>query len=270
MPETPTTATARVPASAIVRSAMLDQLTGVAHAFFGRGGGVSTGLYASLNAGPGSDDDPAAVAENRARIAASMGVKPDRLLSAHQIHSADAMVVDAPFAGERPRVDGLVTRAPTLALSVLSADCAPILLADPIARVVGAAHAGWKGAVGGVIEATIRRMTGLGAAPGRIVAAIGPCIAQASYEVGPEFHAAILSSDPDADRLFAPGAGDRLLFDLKGFCARRLRAAGVSAVDVLPHDTCALADDFFSNRRRNHAGEPDYGRNLSAIRLTGG
>jgi polyphenol oxidase len=242
-------------------------LGGVEHGFFGRRGGVSTGIYASLNAGPGSGDDPAAVALNRQRIAAAMGLKPDRLLSAWQVHSADALVVSGPFEGERPQVDGLVTRAPGLGLSVLTADCAPILLADPIARVAGAVHAGWKGALGGVIEAALARMVGLGAAPTRIVAAIGPCIGQDSYEVGPEFMAAFTAAEPGSARFFKPGQGDRLLFDLKGHCAGRLRAAGVGAIDVLPHDTCASPEDFFSNRRRVKAGEPDYGRNLAIIKL---
>jgi polyphenol oxidase len=250
-----------------VRSEMLSLLAGVEHAFFGRRGGVSSGIYTSLNAGPGSGDDPAHVLENRRRIAAAMGVKPERLLSAWQVHSADALVVDGPFDGERPKVDGLVTRCPGLGLTVLTADCAPILLADPTTRVVAAVHAGWKGALSGVIETALERMVSLGASKARIVAAIGPCIAQASYEVGPEFAATFSAGDPTSARFFIAGEGDRLLFDLKRFCAARLRGAGVGAVDLLPHDTCALADDFFSNRRRTKAGEPDYGRNLAAIRV---
>lgn len=250
-----------------VRSEMLSQLAGVDHAFFGRRGGVSEGIYASLNAGRGSADDPAHVAVNRSRIASALGVKSERLLSAWQVHSAEALVVDGPFDAERPKVDALVTRCPGLALSVLTADCAPILLADPTARVVASVHAGWKGALAGVIESALERMAGLGASKGRIVAAIGPCIAQASYEVGPEFAAAFIAADPANVRFFVDGKGDRLLFDLKRYCASRLRKAGVGAVDVLEHDTCALDDEFFSNRRRTIAGEPDYGRNLAAIRL---
>jgi polyphenol oxidase len=250
-----------------VRSAMLSQLAGIAHGFYGRAGGVSSGIYESLNAGPGSNDLAANVAENRRRIAVDMGVTPDRLMSAYQVHSADAIMVDKPFSGERPKVDALVTRCPSLATTILTADCAPVLFADPSARIVAAAHAGWKGAIGGILEATLEKMVKLGASKGRIVAAIGPCIAQASYEVGPEFVATFIDADPTYDRFFIPGNDDRSLFDLKRFCAARLRTAGVGAIDVLPHDTCALTDDFFSNRRRNLAGEPDYGRNLSAIRI---
>jgi hypothetical protein len=259
--------TAASPGLTIVQSTMLAQLGGVDHAFFGRQGGMSEGIYASLNAGPGSDDDPAAVLANRKRISARLAVTPDRLLSAHQVHSAEAAVVDGPFDGPRPQVDGLVTRCPSLAVTVLTADCAPILFADPTARVVAAAHAGWKGALTGVLEATLARMVRLGASKTRLIAAVGPCIAQESYEVGPEFRDRFLAADPDNARFFTDGAGDRAHFDLKRYCASRLRAAGVGAVDVLPHDTCALAGDYFSNRRRTLAGEPDYGRNLSAIRL---
>jgi polyphenol oxidase len=251
-----------------VRSAMLSQLSGITHGFYGRTGGVSTGIYESLNAGPGSNDDSANVTENRRRIALDMGVTPDRLMSAYQVHSADALMVDKPFSGERPKVDALVTRCPSLATTILTADCAPILFADPSARIVAAAHAGWKGALGGILEATLEKMCKLGASKSRIVAAVGPCIGQASYEVGPEFVATFINSDGAYERFFIPGTDDRSFFDLKRFCAARLRVAGVGAIDVLPHDTCALADDFFSNRRRNLMGEPDYGRNLSAIRIT--
>jgi polyphenol oxidase len=251
-----------------LKSDMLSQLSGIVHGFYGRVGGVSTGIYESLNAGPGSDDDAANVIENRRRIAVDMGVTPDRLMTAYQVHSADALMVDKPFSAERPKVDALVTRCPSLATSILSADCAPILFADPSARIVAAAHAGWKGAIGGILEATLEKMCKLGASKSRIVAAIGPCIARASYEVGPEFVAHFIDVDANYGRFFVPGDADRSLFDLKRFCASRLRTAGVGAIDVLPHDTCALSADFFSNRRRNQAGEPDYGRNLSAIRIT--
>ena len=247
---------------------MLSQLSGIKHGFYGRLGGVSTGIYESLNAGFGSDDDASHVTENRRRIASDMGVTVDRLLTAYQVHSADAVMVDKPFTGERPKVDALVTRCPSLATTILSADCAPILFADPSARIVAAAHAGWKGAIGGIIEATIEKMCKLGASKTRIVAAIGPCIAQASYEVGPEFVATFTDADSANQRFFIPGDNDRSYFDLKRYCAARLRSAGVGAIDVLPHDTCSLTHDFFSNRRRNQAGEPDYGRNLSAIRIT--
>jgi YfiH family protein len=250
-----------------VRSVMLTQLSGIAHGFYGRTGGVSTGIYDSLNAGLGSNDDAAHVAENRRRIAVDLGVTPDRLLTPYQTHSALAVNVDKPFVGERPKVDALVTRCPSLATSVVTADCAPILLADPSARIVAAAHAGWRGALTGIVEATIEKMCLLGAAKSRIIAAVGPCIAQSSYEVGPEFVAQFLQADTAYARFFVPGVGDRSLFDLKHFCAARLRAIGVGAIDVLPHDTCALEATFFSNRRRTLAGEADYGRNLSAIRI---
>jgi polyphenol oxidase len=250
-----------------IRSAMLSALTGIAHGFYGRSGGVSSGIYESLNAGTGSHDDLANVTENRRRIAVDLGVTPDRLMTAYQIHSAEAIMVDKPFSGERPKVDALVTRCPSLATSILTADCAPVLFVDPTARIVAAAHAGWKGAVSGILEVTLEKMCKLGAAKSRIVAAIGPCIAQASYEVGPEFVAHFVGLNNANERFFVPGNGDRSQFDLKRFCAARLRAAGLGAIDVLPHDTCSLDADFFSNRRRNLAGEPDYGRNLSAIRI---
>jgi YfiH family protein len=254
-------------APSAARSSLLAALAGVRHGFFGRQGGVSTGIYASLNAGAGSSDDPAAVAENRTRIAAAFGLPPERLLSAYQIHSAEAVVVDGPWTGERPRADGLVTRCPSLAVSALAADCAPVLLADATARVVAAAHAGWRGALSGVLDRTVAAMVRAGAAKTRIVAAIGPCIAQASYEVGPEFEATFLADDAANARFFLPGEGDRRQFDLKAYCAARLRAAGVAAVDVLAEDTCAEEERFFSNRRAFRRGEADFGRNLSVIAL---
>lgn len=261
-------ATAPDGALTVLRSDLLSNLTGIDHAFFGRTGGVSEGIYHSLNAGPGSDDNPQHVAENRRRIADALGVSSERLLTAWQVHSARAEIVSGPFGSQRPQCDGLVTRCPKLAVSALSADCAPVLLADATARVVAAAHAGWQGALAGVLEATLAEMKRLGAAPARIVAAVGPCIGQASYETGPEFKARLLAADSANERFFIAGCGDRSLFDLKRYCAARLRAAGVSAVDVLAHDTFADETRFFSNRRRTHRGEPDYGRNLSAIRLT--
>jgi YfiH family protein len=250
-----------------VRSEMLSQLSGIEHGFYGRVGGVSLGIYESLNAGSGSDDDKANVIENRRRIAEDMGVTRDRLMSAYQVHSTVAITVDKPFSSERPEADALVSRCPSLATTILTADCAPVLLADPSARVIAAAHAGWKGALGGILEATIEKMCKLGAARSRIVAAVGPCIAQASYEVGPEFVTRFTEIDPSNERFFITGVDDRSLFDLKLFCAARLSGAGLGAIDVMPHDTCALSSEFFSNRRRNLAGEIDYGRNLSAIRI---
>jgi YfiH family protein len=240
-------------------------LAGVAHGFFGRAGGVSTGIYASLNAGTGSKDGDDAVRENRRRIAAAFGVQPQQLVGVHQVHSARAVFVDAPWRGERPHADALVTATPGLVLSVLTADCAPVLLADSDARVVAAAHAGWKGALAGVLDETVRLMREHGAR--RISAAIGPCIHQASYEVGPEFEARFLASDPAHARHFAPGRGDRSQFDLPGFCAARLGALDVARVEVLPLDTCARTGDLFSHRRSVRETEGDYGRNCAAIAL---
>ncbi len=240
----------------------------VKHGFFGRVGGVSSGLYESLNAGPGSDDDPGAVAENRARIAATLGAEsPEHFVSMYQIHSAEAVALDGPCIGERPRADGLATRTPGLALCVLAADCAPVLFADSEAGVVGACHAGWRGALSGVCEATLDKMAELGADIGRVSAAIGPCIAAPSYEVGPEFKAEFLSQQGWSARYFGSGAGDRSHFDLPGYLLGRLARAGVRRAEWVGRDTCALEDAYFSNRRRNQRGEPDYGRNASVIML---
>lgn len=237
------------------------------HGFFGRDGGASTGLYASLNAGPGSHDDPDAVAENRRRIGRHFGVGPERLVSVYQIHSANAVPVSGPWRGERPQADAMVTATPNLALCILAADCAPLLFADAHAGVIGAAHAGWKGALGGVIEATVAAMEQLGATRARIAAAIGPCIGQDSYEVGPEYETQFVAADAANARFFRAGAGDRRQFDLKAYCAARLASARVTQIDILPHDTCALARNYFSNRRAVKQGEPDFGRNASVIML---
>lgn len=241
-------------------------LAGVRHGFFGRAGGVSTGIYASLNAGTGSNDDPAAIAENRRRIAAAFGAAPTHLVGVHQVHSPHAVFIDAPWPGERPEADALVTTTPGLVLSVLTADCAPILLADEKAGVVAAAHAGWKGALGGVIGAAVSAMAAQGAQPARIKAAIGPCIHQQSYEVGPEFEARF-ADDASFAGFFSPGPGDRLLFDLPRFCVGRLHVAGVEQVDVLPLDTYALPAALHSHRYSVHQGWGDYGRNCAAISL---
>jgi len=237
-------------------------LAGVRHGFFGRKGGVSAGIYASLNAGTGSNDDGAAVAENRRRIAAAFGA--DGLLGVHQIHSPEAVLASGPWAGERPHADALVTTTPGLVLSVLTADCAPVLLADAQAGVIGAAHAGWKGALGGVLESTVALMRERGARA--IRAAIGPTIHQASYEVGPEFEAKFLADDAAAARFFAPGPSGKAHFDLPAFCAARLGALGIEA-EILPHDTYSAAALWHSCRRAVHRGEPDYGRNCAAIAL---
>ncbi len=238
------------------------------HAFFGRQGGVSRGIHASLNAGLGSTDDPVAVRENRRRIAAHLGIAAPMLHSCRQIHSSDVVTLDSPIeTAERPRADALVTNRPALAVCVLTADCAPVLFADPEAGVVGAAHAGWKGALGGVLDNTVAAMVALGAHRNRIRAVIGPCIAQPSYEVGPEFHARFVDHDRGNGRWFiASDKPDHHRFDLPGYCMARMRAAGIAA-HWTGDDTCADADRFFSYRRATHNGEPDYGRHLSAIMI---
>jgi hypothetical protein len=238
-------------------------LASVRHGFFGREGGVSQGIYATLNAGAGSCDDADAVGENRRRIAAALGVGPERLVGARQVHSPTAIFVEGPWAGERPQADALVTTTKGLALSVLSADCAPVLLADAHAGVIGAAHAGWRGAFGGVLEATVALMRERGAA--KIAAAIGPCIAQANYEVGSEFKQVFLDADAAYARFFSDEFGVKAHFDLAGFCAHRLAALGIEA-EIVDADT--LADlNLFSHRRSQREGETDYGRNCSAICL---
>jgi len=238
------------------------------HGFLGRTGGVSTGLYASLNVGLGSGDDPEAVRENRARALAAVAPGA-RLVTLHQLHSATAVIAgDWPDAA-RPHADALVTDRPGLALGILTADCAPILFEDRAARVIGAAHAGWKGALGGVIEATVAAMEGLGARRSRIAAAIGPCIAQASYEVGEGFRARFLADDPANDRFFAAGRPGHAMFDLEAYCLARLAAAGVAGAEALGADTLADTERFFSYRRATLAGEGDYGRQLSLIALPG-
>ncbi len=240
----------------------------IRHGFFTRQGGVSNGIYAGLNTGTGSDDDPPAVAENRRRIAEWMGVGTDRLLSAWQIHSPDALVVTGPFPGERPQVDALVTDRPGLAIGASHADCGPILFADPRAGVIGAAHAGWKGALTGVLESTIAAMETLGADRDNIVAVLGPSISQANYEVGPEFMARFIAADQDNKQWFIPSAkAGHHMFDLNGYTVARLRAAGVNGSQL---GLCTYADEdrFFSYRRTTHRGEPDYGRHLSVIAIS--
>ncbi len=250
----------------VVQSAPLTAAAGISHAFFTRGGGVSTGLYRGLNAGIGSDDAGEAVAENRRRAARFLaGV--DDILTPWQIHSPAVVAVDAPFGSTRPKADAVVTATPDLAIGVVTADCGPVLFADAEARVVGAAHAGWKGAVGGVLEATIEAMERLGARRGSIVASLGPTITQDSYEVGAGMADDIVAGDGEASRFFAPGAApDKRQFDLPGLIVSRLTRAGVSASFV---GACTYRDEarFFSYRRTTHRGEPDYGRQISAIAL---
>lgn len=242
-----------------------DALTGVKHGFFGRGGGVSSGIYASLNAGTGSNDDPAAIAENRRRIAAAFGAPAMHLVGVHQVHSPDAVFIEAPWPGERPKADALVTTTPGLVISVLTADCTPVLLADRQAGVIGAAHAGWKGAIGGVLASTVALMREHGAR--NIATAIGPTIHQASYEVGPEFEVRFCEADATNARYFAPGAGDRRLFNLPAYCADQLRALGIERIETLPLDTYAHPAALHSHRRSVHEKLGDYGRNCAAISL---
>lgn len=242
----------------VIRSDAL-ALRGIRHGFFTREGGVSSGLYSTLNAGAGSDDDPAAVAENRRRIAEWMGVEPDALVTMNQTHSVDVLAVTAPV--HRPKVDALVTSRAGIALGVLSADCAPVLFAA--AGVIGAAHAGWRGATGGIVEATLTAMEALGAHRAAVTAVIGPTIGATSYEVGPEF-VARLGADADLCRP-SPRAG-HAYFDLPGYIVRRAEAAGIGRIVDLGLDTYP-DQRFFSYRRTTHRGEGDYGRLLSAIVL---
>ena len=236
------------------------------HGFFTRKGGASSGIFAGLNCGTGSSDQAEIVAINRTRVAEAMGVAPDALVTVNQVQSPDVVTVTGPLA-DRPRADAMVTAMPGLALAVLTADCQPVLFADAQAGVIGAAHAGWRGALDGVLEATVAAMEALGARREAISAVIGPCISQAAYEVGPEFLDAFRDDDPANTRFFANGAGDRLLFDLPGFGLHRLRTAGVGQAEWVRHCTYRDSERFYSFRRTTHSGEADYGRLISVIRL---
>ncbi len=248
-------------------SSLLSAIPGLRHAFPTRGGGVSGGIYESLNGGLGSHDDPAHVAENRRRMAKQMGVAPEHFLSVHQIHSPDVVVATGPWPGDKPRADALVTRTEGIAIGVTAADCGPILLVDPAARVIGAAHAGWKGALTGVLESTVAAMEKLGADRGGIVAAIGPLIRQHSYEVGGEFVERFLDADADNAAFFIPSVRDgHAMFDLAGFIRMRLENAGVLMIDDIGVDTYS-DERFYSYRRSVHRKEPDYGRHVHAIAL---
>ncbi len=245
-------------------------LPGIRHAFFTRQGGVSGGLYASLNGGIGSRDSAAHVVENRARMAAALDIEPQRLLTTYQIHSPHVVVAEAPWTLEaRPHADALVTRMPALAVGVTTADCGPILFADPQAGVIGAAHAGWRGALAGIAEATVEAMERLGAARGRIRAALGPMIRQTNYEVGPDLIARFAAEDAASGRFFLPASRDgHALFDLAGYIVARLERADVGHVEDLGLCTYADPARFFSFRRATHRAEADYGRHLNAIALT--
>lgn len=243
-----------------------DKLGGIPHGFFGRPGGVSTGIVSGLNCGFGAGDDPDAVAKNR-RLAANSVLEGAPLVSVHQVHSPVCVVAEEAWNDDvRPQADALVTAKPGMILGIVTADCAPVLLADPEAGVVGAAHAGWRGAHGGVIESTVAAMEGLGAVPKRIVAAIGPAIAQASYEVDDGFRVNFTEADA---RFFSPGRDGHAQFDLEGYVAARLAASGVGTIDPLGVDTYAEEEGYFSYRRATHRGEPTYGRQLSLIALPG-
>lgn len=243
-----------------------DSLSGLRHGFFTRAGGASSGVFAGLNCGQGSSDQREIVRINRARVAEAMNVAPDHLVGVHQVHSPEVVEVTGPME-ERPRADAMVTRTPGLALSVLTADCMPVLFADPQAGVIGAAHAGWRGALSGVLEATVAGMVGLGAERNRIAAVIGPCISQRAYEVGPEFFEDFIVEGPDHARFFAQGEGDRMLFDLPGFGLHSLREAGVAEASWTRHCTYSDPARFYSYRRTTHAKEADYGRLIAAITL---
>ena len=248
-------------------SPLLSAIPGLRHAFFTRDGGVSGGIYASLNGGTGSSDDPGNVAENRRRMAEQMGVTPENLLTLWQIHSPDAVVASGPWEGERPRADAIVTRTEGLAIGVTAADCGPILFVDPNTRVIGAAHAGWKGALTGVLESTVAAMEKLGAERGGIVAAIGPLIRQHSYEVGGEFIERFIEADAENAMFFLPATREgHAMFDLAGFIRMRLENAGVLMIDDIGVDTYA-DERFYSYRRSVHRKEPDYGRHVHAIAL---
>ncbi|MES2432644.1 MAG: peptidoglycan editing factor PgeF [Pseudomonadota bacterium] len=236
------------------------------HGFFTRKGGASSGIFAGLNCGTGSTDQAEAVAINRARVAEALDLAPDHLVSVHQVHSPDALHVTAPLR-VRPQADAMVTATPGLGLAILTADCQPVLFADAKARVIGAAHAGWRGAKDGVLEATLTAMEALGASRANIAAVIGPCISQSAYEVGPEFFEAFTDDTSETRRFFAQGKSDRMLFDLPGYGLWRLREAGVGHAEWTRHCTFSDASRFFSYRRTTHAHEADYGRLLSVIRL---
>ena len=249
----------------ILRAQNLSRDSGIAHGFFGRAGGVSHGLYESLNCGLGSADDTTHVIENRRRVQSALGA--DTLCTLYQVHSAKAVIIDKPWV-TGPEADAMATRAKGIALGILSADCAPILLADGEAGVIGAAHAGWKGALGGIVESAISAMEQLGARRPRIAAAIGPCISQANYEVTDAFRQRFVEADAANDRFFDAGARHgHAQFDLDGFVAERLNRAGVDNVSRLSRCTYAHESEFFSFRRATHRRETDYGREISAIVL---
>jgi YfiH family protein len=252
----------------MIKSSLISLDPGIRHGFFTRQGGVSTGIYSSLNCGLGSADDPAHVAVNRARCADMLGIAPTGLVTAYQVHGIEVAEVAAPWTpGNGPKADALVTTVRGVALGILTADCTPILLADREAGVIGAAHAGWKGAKAGVTDTVVAAMIRHGAKARNIVAAVGPVIGSTSYEVGPEFRQAFLDDDPKAAVFFSDGPRGRPRFNLPGFVVHRLEMLNLGGIDRIEADTCADAERFFSYRRSCLTGEPDYGRQLSAIAL---
>lgn len=254
----------------MLQARSLARLKPIRHGFFTRDGGVSQGVYATLNGGVGSEDAPVRVNENRARMAAALGVAPDRLLTPYQTHSPDVVVAEQPWrATDRPRADAVVTRVAGLAVGVSTADCGPLLFADAEAGVIGATHAGWRGALDGVIEATVAALEQLGASRARIVAALGPTIRQSNYEVGPEFVDRYLVTDPDNARFFAPAQrAGHAMFDLAGYIAECVKRAGIVNFEDIGLCTYAEPERFYSYRRTTRLGEPDYGRHINAIALT--
>jgi hypothetical protein len=254
----------------MLQAPSLSKLPGIRHGFFTRAGGVSSGVYESLNGGVGSKDAPEHVAENRARMATQLGVVPERLLSCYQIHSPEVIVAEQPWpASERPRADAIVTKIPKLAIGVSTADCGPVLLADAQVRIIGAAHAGWRGALTGVIEATVVAMEKLGATRTNIVAAAGPMIRQPNYEVGQDLIDRFVAVDPNNVRFFKKAARPgHAMFDLAGYVVSRLQRAGIEQIEDIGLCTYADPGQFYSYRRSTHRSEPDYGRHINAIALT--
>jgi len=239
----------------------------IAHGFFGRQGGVSQAQYESLNVGQGSKDLSENITENRNRVAAMLGTSEPDLLSLSQIHSTEVLIIDAPFKSELPKADGLVTKTPGLAISALAADCGPVLFCDPKFHIIGACHAGWRGALSGVTTETIRAMESLGASRENIHAVLGPCISQDSYEVGHDYRDTFVAENEAHDRFFRLGPNRKPHFDLKRFILAKLRKDGVSKIDALPDCTYAQPKDYFSYRYNTHKEIGDYGRNISAIML---
>jgi len=256
----------RLGSTRVIQSEQLSTLPGITHGFMTRRGGVSKGIYASLNCGAGSDDNADAVQTNRAHVLAQFG-PAHSLNTVHQVHGTDVAEATGPWPARPPQADGLVSRTPGIVLAILTADCAPVLFADPEARVIGAAHCGWRSTLHGVAERVIQEMEALGASADRIIATVGPTIVQASYEVTTDFEKALTKDDADGGAFFAPGRTGHRQFDLPGYVRHRLNRAGLAMVSWTGHDTYALADDFFSYRRATHRGEPDYGRQISGIAL---